>query len=83
MSEEPESLSLDELQAFRTSLEDKAATLRQTLHDLRHTKRTGWQAEFERVQAELIAVVTKAGQITRRLRALVKGSSVTEEDDDV
>ena len=78
MPDEP--LSLDELQFFKGVQEDKARRLRHTLPDLRRMRPDGWSIEFERVQAELIQVVTVIGQLERRIRALVE-SEIPEAGD--
>jgi hypothetical protein len=79
MSEEP--LTLAELQVAKDTLEVRAAALRQTLHELHRTSPDGWQAEFERVQAELITVVSGIGRLDKRIRTLVESQIINEEDD--
>lgn len=79
MSEEP--LTLDELQAWKTDLEGKAARLRKALHTLATERTEGWRAEFSGVQEELFAATSRIGQLNQRICALVEGSIVTEEDD--
>jgi hypothetical protein len=73
MPDEP--LSLDELQFFKGVQEDKARRLRYILHELARRRPDGWSIEFERVQAELIQVVTVIGQLERRIRVLVEGET--------
>jgi hypothetical protein len=70
-----ESLSLDELQAYKRVQEAKADALRQTLHNLRTKRLEDWQARFAEVQSEVIEVVTRIGQLERRIRAAVEGEA--------
>ena len=64
-------------------MEATAFHLRQRLHELRRMMPADWQTDFERVQAELLTVVTEMGQLTRRIIAMVEGTMgpVTEEDE--
>ena len=70
---EPEPLTLTELQLARTVQETKAETLRLQLRELRAQRPDGWQAEFSRVQDELIRVVTRIGEFNLRVHKLVAG----------
>jgi hypothetical protein len=78
----PEVLTLNELRTAQELLERKAAHLREALHELRRTKPDGWRAEFERIQVELIEVVSAIGRLDGRIRSLVESKIITEEDDD-
>jgi hypothetical protein len=75
---EPEMLTLSELLIFRSVLEFRAARLRRALHELRRTRPSGWQQDFARVQAELIATAARIGEFSRRIHWLVKGEHDNE-----
>jgi hypothetical protein len=70
---EPEPLTLAELQLAKDVQESKAASLRTAMHELRRARPDGWQAEFARVQDELIAAATRIGELNLRIHKLVAG----------
>jgi hypothetical protein len=83
MPEEPESLSLSELQANKGILEGEAHHLRTELQELARGRPDGWQAQFTDTQGELIAIAGRIGALDRRVRSLVekKAGPAREEDD--
>jgi hypothetical protein len=63
---------LGETQILKSTLEAKAQTLRDRLHELRGIRPKGWQEAFMRVQDELIEVVAQISKLERRIRVLVE-----------
>jgi hypothetical protein len=76
MSEE--SLTLGELLVFRSTLELKAARLRQALHELRRARPAGWQQEFDHQQSELITTAGSIGRLSHRIHWWVRGKHDNE-----
>lgn len=79
MPDEPPTLA--ELQTGKAALERQAHLLRLELRKLARVRPKGWESRFSEGQTELLVAVTKLGQLTRRICALVESEIVTQEDD--
>ena len=75
-----DTLTLDELQAAKDTLEAKAAALRQTLHALHASAQADWRAQFAHTQVELIRVVTEIGGLNRAIYKRVEGEAEPQKD---